>query len=575
MLFLSIVSTLIGLMTPWVYREIVNFLTEQNLSPFFDRLIPTDSAMGVLWWLVLIFFSINLLSTGTNELKHYVLGVTGMRSNTMFAQRTLEKLQLLSVAYFDKTSPGWVRERIFSGIREIFGILRSIIADVLPLLVTLVTAAVVLWLFNPLLASVLIVVAPVYVWVSVWRARVMRFWQKKIRTQFERRGKAFLENVSYYQLIREFAQEDFELNRLAGINHRLVQTNTRLEKFLRWSGFAREVLAIVAYVWVYGYGGCLVLQGQVLVGDLILFVIYLQYALGPLGRVMMLYDSVQVGLVSTARLFGIWDTQVQVADVPDAKRLTVREGGIEFKQVGFAYRGSKKHMGEREVFKNFSLTINPRETVAVVGPSGVGKSTLVKLLLRFYDPNHGQILIDGQDIGQVQQKSLRQNVSVVMQDVITFNSTINYNLRYGRPKATRQEIANATKVANLYQFIGSLRYKFQTKIGERGVRLSGGEKQRLAIARALLKDAPILVMDEATSALDSENEQMIQDAMWQLIEGRTAIIIAHRLSTVKRADRIVVLQDGKIVEQGSHEELMKRSGYYRRLFKMQGEMLAE
>jgi ABC-type multidrug transport system fused ATPase/permease subunit len=318
----------------------------------------------------------------------------------------------------------------------------------------------------------------------------------------------------------------------------------------------------------------LVLSGKLMVGDLILFISYLNRVLGPLGSVMQIYDSIQVGMVSVQRLFKLWDYPDNVTDTPDAKPIQVTDGSIEFKRVSFSYKNTKKFRGEKVVFKNLSLRIRPREVVALVGPSGVGKSTFVKLLMRFYDPTKGQVLIDGQDIKQVTQRSLRKHISAVMQDVAVFNNTIGYNIKYGRPTATNQQITDVTKVANLYNFVSSLRKRFKTMVGEKGVRLSGGERQRLAIARAILKDAKIIVMDEATSALDSENEKQIQDAMWKLIEGRTTIVVAHRLSTVKRADRIIVFDKGKILEQGTHNQLMSKSGYYRRLFTMQGDLLS-
>lgn len=574
-LVLAVISTLLGLTFPWVYREIVNFLTEQQLSPFFAQFIAMDNSLTVLLWLAAIFFGIDMINGAVSHFKYYLINITGTRSNTIFAQKSLEKLHRLSVSFFDKTSPGWIRERIFGGIREIFGILVSLIVDLLPLVLTLIITSVVLVMYNPVLASVFLGVIPFFVVISIWRAKVMRYWQKKIRTQYERRGKTFFENISYYPLIREFAREDFEVSRIEKINKSILDLTVKQSRFMTLTAYGRDMLAMIAYAWVYGYGGYMVLQGEILIGDLILFISYLHMALGPLSRVMQLYDSVQVGLIATTRLFGIWDRKERVTDLPDAKPLQVQNGEIEFKNVDFIYKGNKKHKGEKVVFKNFNLQIKPGEIVAIVGPSGVGKSTLVKLLLRFYDVDKGQILIDGQDIKNVTQQSLRRQVSAVMQDVITFNNTIQYNLRYGNAKATDKEIARATRVANLFDFIISLRKKFKTRLGERGVRLSGGEKQRLGIARALLKDAPILVLDEATSALDSENEKKIQDAMWDLIKGRTAIVIAHRLSTVKKADRIIVLDRGKILEQGTHVELMKKSGYYRRLFKMQGEMLEE
>lgn len=575
LLVLAIASTFMGLVTPWLYRELVNFLTERSLSSWFAQIIPASEGLAVLLWLAGMYFVIDVARGVLTQLESYLTSITGTRSQTIFAHKTLEKLHQLSIAYFDRTSPGWIRERVFGGIREIFGILRSLIVDITPLIINLVVAAVVLFIFNPTLALVFVVIAPLYIMLSIWRARVMRFWQKKVRTQFERAGKTFFENINYYQLIREFSREDFELSKLDQVNQNLLRIRHRQEYFLRWSGFARELLYALAFIWVYGYGGYLVLAGQLLIGDLILFVAYLNRAIGPLWRVMQIYDSVQVGLVSVSRLFGIWDKQDRIVDLPQAQPLAVTDGAIEFKNVSFAYRGSQKYKGERVVFDNFNLSIKPKEIVALVGPSGVGKSTLVKLLLRFYDTTSGQVLIDHQDIKTATQASLRRNVAVVMQDVVTFNHTIKYNLRYGRPGASDRAVADSTKVANLYDFIMSLRQKFNTKIGVRGVRLSGGEKQRLAIARALLKDAPILVMDEATSALDSENEKKIQDAMWKLIRGRTTLIIAHRLSTVRRADRIVVLDGGQIIEQGTHQKLLKKSGYYRRLFKMQGQISVE
>ncbi|MFH0905153.1 MAG: ABC transporter ATP-binding protein [bacterium] len=575
-LVLSLIEVALTMISPWFYRELVNFLTTQTLSPIFARLIDINQGqVHVLVWLVIYFLLNSSVRDLVNWVSYYLEGVTGSRSYLYFAYRSLQRVHQFSVSYFEKISPGWLRERIFDGVRGIYGILQSVIVDILPPVLTFAIASVIIFRFNAWLAAAFWIVAPIYVGITIWRARVMRFWQNKIRNQNEKAGRTFMDNLNYFQLVKEFSREDFEQERHNKIQGRIFGLTKRKEIFLRISGFGRELIYGLGFAWVYGYGGYLVLTQQLSVGDLVLFVSYLNLVMMPLGRVMGIYDSIALELVSVRRLFGIWDIKDNVTDAPDAAPLKVTVGAVRLRNVSFSYPATKKQKGDRLVFRNINLDIKPKEIVAVVGPSGAGKSTLVKLILRFYDPTKGKISIDGQDIRQVTQKSLRQQVATVMQDVSVFNGSVKYNLKYGRPNITDRELTQATKVANLYDFIMSLRRKFRTQIGERGVKLSGGERQRLAIARALIKDAPILVMDEATSALDSENEKKIQDAMWQLIQGRTTLIIAHRLSTVKRADRIIVLDKGRIVEQGTHKSLMRRSGYYQRLFKMQGDLLVK
>jgi ABC-type multidrug transport system fused ATPase/permease subunit len=570
---LALAGTGLSLVAPWIYREMVNFLTSHQLSRLFGEIIPTQEPMMVLIWLIAMYCGLQFLAEIASALEAYMQNVARSQSFILFSIKTLRKLHTLPVEFFDKRSPGALRERTSAGVNEMFGIARNIVVEIVPVLITFATAMVVLMRFDFKLSLGLIVAAPIYVGLSIWRAKILRFWQKKYRNSMEKSGRIIMENLFHYQLIKEFSRHDYEELRLKKTFDRGLSVIKRQERVLRGIGVIREVVAISANLWVYGYGGYLVLEGKLSIGDLILFVAYLARVFDPLGWLTNIYDQLQVGFVSIGRLFKIWDIKPSVDDVPGAKPLKVVEGAVKFERVSFTYHSSKRQKGERTVFKNFNLNIQPHEVVAIVGPSGVGKSTLTKLLLRLYDPDKGRILIDGQDIARVTQTSLRQNVGTVMQEVAALNNTLQYNLKYGKPRASMPKIIDATKAANLYEFVMSLPNKFKTKIGERGVRLSGGEKQRLAIARALLKDAPILILDEATSALDSENEAMIQEALWKLIKGKTTVIIAHRLSTVKRANRVVVLENGKITEQGTHMALMKRSGYYRRLFTLQGAML--
>lgn len=570
---LAMVGTGLSLLAPWIYREMVNFLTTRELSRWFAEVIPTRDPFLVLLWLIAMYCGLQFLAEVAAALESYMQNVTRSRSFITFSLKTLRKLHTLPVEYFDKRSPGAIRERTSAGVNEMFGIARNIVVEILPVIFTFATALVVLMRFDFKLSLGLMVAAPIYVALSVWRAKILRFWQKKYRNSMEKSGKIIVENLIHYQLIKEFSRQDYEELRLSKTFDRGLMVIKRQERVLRGIGVVREVISISANLWVYGYGGYLVLDGKLSIGDLILFVAYLGRVFDPLGWLTNIYDQLQVGFVSIGRLFKIWDIKPSVDDVPDAKPLKIVEGAVKFERVNFTYHASKRQKGERTVFRNFNLLINPHEVVAIVGPSGVGKSTLTKLLLRLYDPDKGRVLIDGQDISRVTQDSLRKSIGTVAQEVAALNNTLQYNLKYGSPRAALPKIVAAAKAANLYDFVMSLPRKFKTKIGERGVRLSGGEKQRLAIARALLKDAPILILDEATSALDSENEALIQEALWKLIEGKTTIIIAHRLSTVKRANRVIVLENGKITEQGTHQQLMRRSGYYRRLFTLQGAML--
>lgn len=573
LLAVSITATLLNLITPWLYREMINFLTTQQLSSLFGRYLANENPLTVLMWLVAIYFVINLITDTVFEIRFYLENIAGTKSSVFWTNQTMQRLHQLSLSYFEKTAPGWLRERVMDGIREVFGVTRSMVVEIVPPIVTFLVATYILARFNLTLSFGAMISIPVYLLISIWRARGMRFWQNKIRNQWEKSGRVMMDSIYYISLIKEFSREDYERNRFAKIQNKTLDLVIKKEKFMRLSGVAREVIYTGGKIWVYGYGGYLVLQKQLTIGDLILFISYLESAMYPVSNATRIYDTVQMSLISVGRLFKVWDTKDQVTDRADATDLKVTEGKIKFSNVEFQYPATKKNRSPRPVFRKLNLTISPNEVVALVGPSGVGKSTLIKLLMRFYDPTKGQIFIDGQDIKLVTQRSLRRQIASVMQDTIIFNNTIKYNLKYGKPKATDEMVKRSAKIANLYDFIMSLGRKFSTYVGERGVRLSGGERQRLAIARAVLKDAPILIMDEATSALDSENEKQIQDAMWELIKGRTTIIIAHRLSTVKRADRIIVFDKKGILEQGHHEELMKKSGYYQRLFTMQGELL--
>ena len=315
------------------------------------------------------------------------------------------------------------------------------------------------------------------------------------------------------------------------------------------------------YLVVIIAGGLFLVYDRINAGDLVAYVLYVSTLIATIRRIVEFAEQFQRGMTGIERFFEIMDTPVEITDAPDARPLTVKEGGIEFRDVSFEYPDD-----HNKVLRHVDLTIRPGESLALVGPSGGGKTTLCNLIPRFYDVTSGQILIDGQDVRKVTLKSLRQAIGVVQQDVYLFSGTVAENIAYGKPNATKEEIVNAAKLAGADGFINELKDGYDTYVGERGVKLSGGQKQRISIARVFLKNPPILLLDEATSALDNESEILVGQSLDALAKGRTTLTIAHRLTTIKNADRILVLGRDGIEEEGTHEQLLERKGIYYRLW---------
>lgn len=388
------------------------------------------------------------------------------------------------------------------------------------------------------------------------------------------------EGITGHRVVQGFVQEQNEHARFASENEALTRTMVRAEKYGALSGPTNEILASLAIAAVILYGGYSVLSGVRTQGDFIAFITAMFLLYEPLKKLGRVNTTIQAGIAGAERIFEILDTPPTIADRPGAEDLTSRAPHIEYRNVTFRYPShGAPHAGEAGVIGegapdglalvDVSLTIQPGTTVALVGMSGGGKSTLVNLLPRFYDPSEGSILIDGKELAGYTVESLRRSIAVVGQHPFLFHHTVRFNIAYGRPDATHEEIVAAASAANADQFIRRLPQGYDTMIGEQGFRLSGGERARLAIARALMSDAPILILDEATASLDSESERAVQDAIDRLMENRTVLVIAHRLSTVRKADQIAVLSRGRIVERGTHTELLQKGGEYSKLYRLQ------
>jgi ATP-binding cassette, subfamily B, bacterial MsbA len=537
-----------------------NGLTAFLVKPVLDRIFFEKNET----MLYLIPFGIVLLYLAKGAFDYmqaYFMGFVGQRVITDMRNLVFQRLQVQPLSYFDKTPTGVIISRITNDIGMVQGAVSDAFTAVLKDAFTIVGLIFVVFYRDWKLAAIAFVVLPFATYPIVSFGRRLR----KISVQNQKalaRLTTFLhETITGQRVVKAFSMEPYENQRFNDENQSLFKIMMKRYKVRALSAPIMEALGGIAVGVIVWYGGSEVISGRSTPGNFFSFTAALLMLYEPIKRLNKENHNIQQGLAAAQRVFEIVDREPEIGDRPDAVDLASVKGAIEFKDVFFKYE-------DKMILKNINLAINRNEILAIVGESGVGKTTLVNLILRFYDVTGGSLTIDGIDIRDATIDSLRKNIALVTQDVILFNDTISANIAYG-VQEDPGHIVQAARNAFAHDFIEKLPKKYDTVVGEKGVRLSGGQKQRIAVARALFKDAPILILDEATSALDTASETEVQRALENLMRGRTTIIIAHRLSSIINANRIIVLEGGAIVQEGPHTELIEQEGPYRRLYELQ------
>jgi subfamily B ATP-binding cassette protein MsbA len=507
---------------------------------------------------ILLFLSKGIFEYGQAYLMNYV----GLKVVADIREKLYNHLQTLSLSFFTKTPTGILISRITNDVNLIQGSVSNAVTGLIKDAFTVFgLIGVVIYRDWKLAVITLLIFSFVIIPIKEFGKRLRKFSRKSQ----QRMGSitTFLhETIAGNRIVKAFNMEEYEKRRFAEENNRFFKILFKRVKLRALSQPLMEVIGGIGVAIIIWVGGYRVIQGEMTPGNFFSFMTGLFMLYAPIRDLSKVNLEVQEGLAAAARVFELLDTTPDIKDEEKASPLPSISKGVDFREVTFKY-------GEEAVLRDISLHVKVGEVIALVGMSGAGKTSLVNLLPRFYDVEKGQILIDGYDIRKVTVKSLRDQIALVTQQTILFNDTVRNNIAYGNLACSDQEIIEAAKAANAHDFVQKFPQGYETIIGEQGVKLSGGERQRLSIARALLKNAPVLILDEATSSLDSDSETEVQRAMERLMEGRTVFVIAHRLSTIRNANRIVVLSDGQIVEQGTHEELMVLHGEYRRLYDLQ------
>ncbi len=554
-----VLARVISVLTPFFYKGAVDAMApsggEANATVFL-----VAGAVG----LTIAYGVARLMTVGFNQLRDVIFAKVGQRSLRRLALETFQHMHALSLRYHLTRKTGGLSRVIERGVKGVDFLLRFMLFSIGPLVLELIMiAAILFFVFDVWYLAVIVITIAIYIWftfkVTEWRVQI----RKKMNDKDTDANQKAVDSLLNYETVKYFNAEDREASRYDESMRGYESAALTTSYSLAFLNFGQSLLITAGLVIVMVMAAVGVNNGDLTVGDFVMVNAYMIQITMPLNFLGTVYREIRQSLIDMGEMFDLLQYQREVEDKPDAKELTIGSGAVRFNNIRFGYND------DRTILKGLDLTVPAGQTVAVVGPSGSGKSTIGRLMFRFYDVTDGALTIDDQDVRDVTQKSLHQSIGIVPQDTVLFNDTIGYNIAYGRPDATEDEMIDAAKAAKIHDFIISLPEGYDTAVGERGLKLSGGEKQRVGIARTLLKNPPVLLLDEATSALDTDTERDIQESLRQMSEGRTVITIAHRLSTVVDADKIVVLDSGSIIEQGTHDELLALNGRYSQMWHRQ------
>jgi ATP-binding cassette subfamily B protein len=552
-LLLLVAGKLVNIMSPLFYKYAVDALT-----------VPNPAIIAVPLAMIVAYGAARVMSQGFNELRNAVFAKVGQRAVRQVALSAFRHIHALSLRFHLERRTGGLARAVERGTAGIEFLLSFMLFNVVPTVFEIALVCAILWrLYNWAFAIVTLVTIVTYIGftfaVTDWR---IRFRREMNARNSEANTKA-IDSLLNYETVKYFANEAHEAQRYDSALHAYERAAVKSETTLALLNVGQGAIIATGVVGVMILAGQGVAAGNMTVGDFVLVNAYLLQLYMPLNFLGMVYRNIKQSLTDLEQMMSLLKIAPEIEDRPAAPSLAIRHGAVTFRHVDFRYDA------RRAILQDVDFVVPPGATLAIVGPSGAGKSTIARLLFRFYDVDQGAIEIDGQDIRDITQDSLRRSIGVVPQDTVLFNDTIFYNIAYGRPGAGRADIEEAARLARIHDFVAALPDGYETMVGERGLKLSGGEKQRVAIARVVLKAPRILIFDEATSALDSANERAIQAELQSAARNRTALVIAHRLSTVVDAHQILVMEEGRILERGTHGELVARGGRYAEMWQLQ------